>query len=190
VTLKWDYAIGDDVDFYIKAYYHDWDTRWDDVRNDIGPDGSLTGTQTVLYRDTFWGFEDYGITALASIRAGDLIDYSVGYDYQRFWGHDDVWLIEDKTETAHAVYGQVRTSDAAFENSDLAFGVRYNPTSGNADGTVWKFRGRHHLSPPLYLGGQLGTSVRLPDAEELYRWDSCEVGNPNLEAEESWNLEI
>jgi outer membrane cobalamin receptor len=191
VTLKWDYALGDDVDLYLKAYYHDWDTRWDDIRNDIDPDGTLTGTQTVLFDDTFWGFEDYGVTALASIRANELIDYSIGYDYQRFWGHDDVWRIDDKTETAHAVYGQVRTSDAALPRSDLAFGVRYNTTSGNADGTVWNFSGRHDLTDRLYLRGQIGTSFRLPDAEELYLTeDGVESGNPNLEAEESRNFEI
>ncbi len=191
VTLKWDYAIGEDVDFYIKAYYHDWDTRWDDIRNDIGPDGTLTGTQTVLFADTFWGFEDYGVTALASIRANDAIEYSVGYDYQRFWGHDDVWRIDDKTETAHALYGQVRTSDTVLPNSDLAFGVRYNTTSGNADGTVWNFSGRHDLTDRLYLRGQIGTSFRLPDAEELYlNEENAEAGNPNLESEESRNFEI
>lgn len=190
VTMKWDYALGDDVDLYVKAYYHDWDTRWDDVRNDLGPNGELTGTRTVLFDDAFWGFEDYGVTALASIRASDLIEYSVGYDFQRFWGNDEVWLIQDKTETAHAVYGQVRTSDAALPRSDVAFGVRYNTTSGNADGAVWNLSARHNLTDRLYLRGQVGTSFRLPDAEELYLRDCCEVGNPNLESEESRNLEI
>ncbi|HEX6994391.1 MAG TPA: TonB-dependent receptor [Gammaproteobacteria bacterium] len=190
VTMKWDYALGDDVDLYVKAYYHDWDTRWDDVRNDLGPNGELTGTRTMLFDDAFWGFEDYGVTALASIRASDLIEYSVGYDFQRFWGNDEVWLIQDKTETAHAVYGQVRTSDAALPRSDVAFGVRYNTTSGNADGAVWNLSARHNLTDRLYLRGQVGTSFRLPDAEELYLRDCCEVGNPNLESEESRNLEI
>lgn len=191
VTLKWDYSFGDDVDFFVKAYYHDWDTRWDDIRNDLGPNGELTGTQTVLFENTFWGFEDYGVTALASIRATDVIEYSVGYDYQRFWGHDDVWRIDDKTETAHAVYGQVRTADGALPRSDLAFGVRYNTTSGSADGTVWNFSGRHNLTDRLYLRGQIGTSFRLPDAEELYLNEpDSESGNPNLESEESRNFEI
>ena len=191
LTLKWDYSIGEKADFYIKAYYHDWDTRWDDIRNDIGPDGVPTGTQTVLFTDTFWGFEDYGVTALASLRANDAIEYSVGYDYQRFWGHDDVWRIDDKTETAHAVYGQVRSSETALPRSDLAFGVRYNTTSGSADGTVWNLSGRHDLSDRLYVRGQIGTSFRLPDAEELYLNEpDVESGNPNLEAEESRNLEI
>ena len=189
VTAKWDYEVGDGLDLYVKAYYHDWDTEWDDVRNDIGPGGALTGSRTVLYDDAFWGFEDYGLTALASIRASDAVEYSVGYDYQRFWGNDEVWLIEDRTETAHAVYGQIRSGEAAFEHSDVAFGVRYNTTSGSADGTVWNLSGQHDLTGRLYLRGQIGTSFRLPDAEELYLRDCCEVGNPNLESEEGTHLE-
>jgi len=38
--------------------------------------------------------------------------------------------------------------------------------------------------------GQAGTSFGLPDAEELYLKDCCEVGNPNLEPEESENVEL
>jgi vitamin B12 transporter len=190
VTAKWDYAIGDNIDLYIKGYYHDWDTEWDDIRNDIGPGGVLLGTQTVLYENAFWGYEDYGVTALASVQASEDIEFSVGYDYQRFWGNDEVWLIEDRTEKAQAVYGQIRSSESAFENSDIAFGLRYNTTSGSADGTVWNLSGQHSLTANLYLRGQIGTSFRLPDAEELYLRDCCEVGNPNLEPEESRNLEV
>jgi len=190
VTAKWDYSFGDSVDFYVKAYFHDWDTEYTDIRNDIGVGGALTGTQTVVYDAAFWGFEDYGITALASVRASDAVEFSVGYDYQRFWGEDEVWLIQDKTEKAQAVYGQIRSSDSAFESSDIAFGLRYNTTSGSADGTVWNLSGQHNITGNFYIRGQVGTSFRLPDAEELYLRDCCEVGNPNLESEESENLEI
>ncbi|HEY8519662.1 MAG TPA: TonB-dependent receptor [Gammaproteobacteria bacterium] len=190
ITAKWDYVVNDNVDLYVKAYWHDWDTKWDDIRNDLGPNGELLGTQTVEFLDTFWGFEDYGLTALADISSGGPLDFAVGYDYQRFWGNDEVWLIEDKTETAQAVYGQIRTSDALFDATRIAFGVRYNRTDGNADATVWNLSGRHDLSERLYLRGQIGTSFRLPDAEELYLRDCCERGNPNLEAEESENVEV
>ncbi|HZL92608.1 MAG TPA: TonB-dependent receptor plug domain-containing protein, partial [Vicinamibacterales bacterium] len=145
ITAKWDYRVNDSVDLYIKAYWHDWDTEWDDITNDLDATGNLTGTQTVNYLDTFWGFEDYGVTASARIRTGGAVEYTVGYDYQNFWGNDEVWLIEDKTETANAVYGQIRSAESAFANTDLAFGVRYNTTSGNADATVWNLSGQHQL---------------------------------------------
>jgi outer membrane cobalamin receptor len=190
VTAKWDYAVNDDVDVYVKAYWHDWDTRWDDISNDLDADGNLTGTQTVNFLDTFWGFEDYGLTASARVRTQGPFEYAFGYDYQRFWGSDDVWLIQDKTETAHAVYGQIRSEGTLLANTDLALGARYNTTSGNADATVWTLSGRHAFNDRLYLRGQLGTSFRLPDAEELWLVDCCEQGNPELEAEQSRNAEI
>jgi len=190
LTAKWDYAISADIDFFVKAYYHDWDTHWDDISNDLDGSGNLTGTQTPIFLNTFWGFEDYGVTASARIRTDGMFEYAVGYDYQNFWGNDEVWLIRDKTETAQAVYGQIRTADTLFENTRLAFGVRYNSTSGNADATVWTLSGQHDFSDNLYVRGQMGTSFRLPDAEELWLQDCCEVGNPNLEAEESENIEL
>jgi vitamin B12 transporter len=189
VTAKLDWTLGESVDLFVKGYYHDWDTEWDEVENDLDASGQLTGTRTVLFQDTFWGFEDYGLTASARIRSAHGLEYAAGYDYQRFWGNDEVWLIEDKTETAQAVYGQVRTSESLLENTRLALGVRYNTTSGNADATVWNFSGQHDFTDSFYVRTTFGTSFRLPDAEELYLKDCCEVGNPNLEPEESRNFE-
>src|SRR6185503_18391130 len=114
---------------------------------------------------------------------------AVGYDYQRFWGEDEVWLIQDKTETVQAVYAQIRSSEM-LENTHLAFGARYNTLTGEADKTVWNFSAEQELGERLFLRGQVGTSFRLPDAEELYLRDCCEVGNPDLEPEEGENLEV
>ncbi|MEX2123545.1 MAG: TonB-dependent receptor [Woeseia sp.] len=189
VTAKWDQVVTDSIDLYIKAYYHDWDTEWDDIVNELDSSGQLTGSQTVLFQDTFWGFEDHGLTASARIRTDHGFEYAVGYDYQRFRGSDDVWLIENKTETAQAVYGQVRTSDRLLPDTHLALGVRYNSTDG-ANATVWNLSGQHGFGENLYLRATLGTSFRLPDAEELFLRDCCEVGNPDLTAEESENVEV
>jgi outer membrane cobalamin receptor len=190
VTAKWDYAASDNVDLYVKGYWHDWDTKFTEIFNDLNPAGTLAGTQSVESDHLFWGFKDYGVTAVAEIRTPGSFEYAVGYDYQRFWGEDEVWLIQDKTETAHALYGQIRTTKEQLDNTSLALGLRYNTTSGTFDGTVWNFSGRHDFSPSFYLRGQVGTSFRLPDAEELYLRDCCEVGNPNLEPEESENFEV
>lgn len=189
VTAKWDQSLSESFDFFVKGYYHDWDTEWDHVVNDLDATGQLTGTQTVLFRDTYWGFEDYGITLSGRVRTDHGLDYAFGYDYQRFWGNDEVWLIEDKTEAAQAVYGQVRTAENLLDDTQLALGVRYNSTSGSANATVWNLSGRHEFSESRYLRGTVGTSFRLPDAEELYLRDCCEVGNPALEPEESRNVE-
>ena len=190
VVVRWDQELSEDVDFFVKAYYHDWDTEWDRIVNDLDASGNLTGIRTVLFKDTFWGFEDYGVNASARIEPAGPFDYAIGYDYQRFRGRDEVWLIRDKTESAHAVYAQVRTSDDLFEDTDIAVGVRYNTTSGSIDKTVWNLSGRHAFTDGAYIRASLGTSFRLPDAEELYLKDCCEAGNPDLEAENSRNLEV
>ena len=189
VTAKWDQSVSESFDIFVKAYYHDWDTEWDHVVNELDAEGRLTGTQTVLFRDTYWGFEDYGLTLSGRVRTDHGLDYAFGYDYQRFRGNDEVWLIEDETETAQAVYGQVRTAEDLLENTRIALGVRYNSTSGSADATVWNLSGRHDLTDRWYMRATVGTSFRLPDAEELYLRDCCEVGNPDLEPEESRNVE-
>jgi len=189
ITAKWDYAPSDTVDLYVKAYWHDWDTHFTEIFNDVGPGGALTGTQTVSSDHLFWGFEDYGVTAVAELRPMKAIELAVGYDYQRFWGEDEVWLIQDKTETVQAVYAQIRSSEM-LENTHLAFGVRYNTLTGEADKTVWNFSAEQEIGERLFLRGQVGTSFRLPDAEELYVRDCCEVGNPDLEPEEGENLEV
>lgn len=190
VVARWDQQVGESVDFYVKAYYHDWDTEWDRIVNNLDASGNLTGTQTVLFKDAFWGFEDYGVNASARIESGGPFEYAIGYDYQRFRGTDEVWRIQDETESAHALYAQVRTSDDLFEDTDMALGVRYNTTSGSADATVWNASGKHAFTDGVYVRASLGTSFRLPDAEELYLKDCCEAGNPDLEAENSRNLEI
>lgn len=190
ITAKWDYAPSDAMDLYVKAYWHDWDTEFTEIYNDIGPGGVLTGTQSVDSDHLFWGYEDYGVTAVADFRPRGALEYAAGYDFQRFWGEDEVWLIEDKTETVHAIYGQVRTAESFLPDTNLAFGARYNTLSGEADKTVWNFSGRHDLTSSFYVRGQLGTTFRLPDAEELYLRDCCEAGNPDLEPEEGSNVEI
>jgi len=76
-----------------------------------------------LYTTTRWS------GGKAEIRSPGSFEYAVGYDYQRFWGEDEVWLIQDKTETAQALYGQIRTSREQLEHSSVALGVRYNTTS-------------------------------------------------------------
>jgi outer membrane cobalamin receptor len=190
ITAKWDYSPSDNVDLYVKAYWHDWDTKFTEIFNDLNPNGTLAGTQSVDSDHLFWGYEDYGVTGVAELHTPGSFEYAVGYDYQRFWGEDEVWLIQDKTETAQGVYGQIRTSPEQLKNTALALGVRYNTTSGTFDGTVWSFSGQHDFSESFYLRGQVGTSFRLPDAEELYLTDCCEQGNPNLEPEESRNFEV
>jgi vitamin B12 transporter len=191
VTAKWDYAFSEDIDLFIKGYLHEWDSHWTRQDNELDVNGELTGNIVVQSDREFWGYEDYGLTAMSRIRTAQGLEYAFGYEHQRFSGRDDVLLIADQTESVNAFFGQVRTSESLLENTRLAFGLRHNRPSGEGDVTVGNFSARHQLSNDLYVRGSLGTSFRLPDAFQLYGIDDCCTrGNPDLEGEKSRNLNL
>jgi vitamin B12 transporter len=56
---------------------------------------------------------------------------------------------------------------------------------------LWNVSGRHELANGLYLRGNVGTAFRLPDAWQLFGNDPCcTQGNPELEGEESLNINV
>ena len=78
-----------------------------------------------------------------------------------------------------------------FENSQIALGVRYNKPSGEGDITVWNLSGKHSFTDAVYVRASAGTAFRFPDAWQLYGNDPCcTLGNPDLEGEESRNINL
>lgn len=190
-TAKLDLRIADNIDLYVKGFYHDWDSLWTRRDNELDDDGELTSNIITTSDQEYWGYEDYGLTAAAEFRSDHGLEYSLGYDHQRYSGRDDVLLIEDQTETVNAVFGQVRTSETPLVNTRIAFGLRYNKPGGEGDITVWNLSGQHDFSPAIYLRGSVGTAFRSPDAWQLYGNDPCcTLGNPDLEGEKSGNLNL
>jgi vitamin B12 transporter len=102
-----------------------------------------------------------------------------------------VLLIEQNTETVHALFGQVRTTPDVLKKATLAVGARYNAPTHSKQGAVWNASGRYDLTPNLYARGIVGTAFRYPDAYELFAKDpTCCFGNPNLKPETSTNLNV
>lgn len=191
LTAKFDYRMTDKADLYVKAYYHDWDSLWSRVDNELDANGDLTGNFEVISDEEYWGYEDYGLTAVTEIRSDHGLHYSLGYDHQRYSGRDDVLLIDDQTEKVNAFFGQLRTSDDLMEHTQLAFGIRTNIPKGEGNVTVWNLSGKHSFTDSFYLRGTAGTAFRFPDAWQLYGNDPCcTLGNPNLEGEKSRNLNL
>ncbi|MCZ6644027.1 MAG: TonB-dependent receptor, partial [Gammaproteobacteria bacterium] len=190
-TAKWDYRVSENVDLFVKGYYHKWDSHWTRIDNELDDMGQLTGNFDVRSDKEFWGYEDYGVTAMTSIATDFGLDFEAGYDHQRFSGKDDVLLIAQETEHVNAVFVQVRTNESLMENTRLAFGVRYNRPSGEGDITVWNLSGQHDFSDQFYARATMGTSFRFPDAWQLYGNDPCcTLGNPDLEGEQSTNFNV
>jgi len=191
LTAKWDYAVSDNIELFVKGYLHQWDSHWTRFDNELDGAGNLTGNIITQSDREFWGYDDYGLTAMTRIQTDRGFDYAVGYDHQRFSGRDDVLLIADQTESVNAFFGQIRTDDSLMANTRLAFGLRYNRPSGEGNVTVGNLSAQHHFSDTLYLRGSAGTSFRLPDAWQLYGNDPCcTLGNPNLEGEKSRNANV
>ncbi len=184
VSGRLDYTPDGPAQFFLKGYLHDWDTTYENVQN------SPSGPKVIYPAGTYWGYRDYGASALVKLNLNKGFEYELGYDFQNFKGRDEVLLIEGKTEQVHALIAQVRTTPDLLEHALLTAGVRYNHGQG-ADTTVWTVSGRYEVTPAVYVEGVGGTSFLLPDAEQLFAFDPDSVhGNPDLKAEESRNLNL
>lgn len=177
VNGKIDYALSEEIGFYLKAYHHSWDTLYHYGDGSSDPE--------------FWGFEDQGLNVMARLNVNRGFEYQVGFEQQRYSGEDQVLLIAPQTEEVNALFAQIRTTSDLLANTQIALGARHNDPSVGPDATVWNLSGRHDFSDVLYLRATGGTAFRLPDAYELYAIDPNDTfGNPELKPEKSRNIEI
>ena len=184
LTGKVDISAGENLQLYVKGYYHDWDTLFSQTDN--------SGSSTVVISDReFWGFKDYGANLLAKYSPGGALEYLAGWDYQHYSGQDQVFLIAPNAETVHAPFVQVRTTAGFSQDVRLSLGARYNDPGKGKSSTVWSATGHWDITPALFARTSFGTGFRLPDAYELFVIDPCcEQGNPNLKPERSQYLNL
>ena len=203
VSVKYDLQFSERVGFFLKAYYHDWDTLYTRTQNVVDSGGNVTKEIRMRDDKTYWGYEDFGMNAMVKLNLVDGFEYLLGLDHQNFSGEDDVWRIADQQERVDAVFAQIRTTGVLFDDTALAFGVRQNQTSSLSTSSVWNMSGQHDFSERFYVRASLGTSFRLPDAEMLflneYNDDNADgvpdggwfaIGNPNLKPEQSRNVNL
>ena len=202
-TLKYDLQLNENIELFVKAYQHNWDTDYTRIYNELDGSGMLTGGTVVRNDASYWGYEDRGFNAMAKINYGGPFESILGFDQQRFSAEDDVWRIGRQEEKVNAPFAQIRTTNELFEDTSLALGVRNNRASNMEDSTVWNLSGRHNFTDSLYIQGNIGTSFRMPDAEALFLNEYYDdnndgipdggwfaIGNPNLEPEESENINL
>lgn len=202
LTLKYDWRVNDNVELFIKAYRHTWDTVYTRIYNTLDSSGNLDGGQRIVNNGDYWGYEDYGFNAMSKINPGGNFEYVLGIDHQNFSGEDDVYRIGNQKEYVTAPFLQIRSTPELFENTSFAVGLRNNQASNMDDSTVWNITGKHYLNESLYIQGNIGTSFRLPDAEALFvneyyddnndgiPDDYFTIGNPELEPEKSENINL
>ena len=178
--MKLDYQANDRLAFFVKSYWHNWDTRYDTFYNDLGSPGTLDK----IYEGAFWGYKDYGVNALGKFDVAKGVEAYFGYDFQSYGGRDEVLVIEQHDEQTHAGFGQLRLTPDLIPGLNLAAGFRYNAPSVGQSATIWNVSGKYEMPSGLYVRGEAGTNFRLPTAEELFANDPLdERGNPNLKPE-------
>jgi vitamin B12 transporter len=188
-SVSVDYKATDWAQLLVKGYWHDWDSRVTSIHNVLAGGTGPIIAQSDQGNNVYWGFEDKGINALAKFTPGGPFEYLAGYDYQTYSGKDDFLLIAEQEEEVHAFFGQLRSTPDLIENATFAAGFRHSEGTGSAI-TVWNASGRYDFTPSVYAEANVGTSFVLPTAEQLYAIESFEIGNPNVEAEESMNLNV
>ncbi len=185
-SLKLDWSPNPRFDLYAKGYWHDWDSTFTRVDNDLAVPGGLT----TIYDHAIWQFEDTGLNVVGEVDLSDEATLLFGYDYQRYEGRDDVFLIGEQAESVNALFTQARFDFDVLDGLGFAVGARHNEPSDGQNKTIWNLAGEVALNDKYYTRAQVGTSFRLPSAYELYVIDPCcEKGNPNLVGEESFNAE-
>ena len=202
-TIKLDSRLNESMQLYVKAYEHTWDTSYTRIYNELDNNGQLTGNAVIRNLGTYWGYKDRGINAMVEIDNVGNLEYVVGFDHQKYSAEDDVWRVADMEETVDAVFVQVRSSEQLFDNTMIALGVRNNRPSKSDSSTVWNITGKHDFNNHWYVQANIGTSFRLPTAEDLFLNEIYDanndgvpdggyfaIGNPELEAEESKNINI
>ena len=168
-SARLDYTPNDTVQFFLKGYYHQWDTNY----------------YTKPNPSRYWGFRDMGVNALLQLDLHKGLQYNIGYDGQRYHGRDEVLIIDGKVQLAHAVFAQIRTTDDLSRRARGAVGGRLNHTSGGTT-AVWNASGVFDITKNIYLEGTGGTSFLLPDSEQLYSINPNGThGNVDLKPERS-----
>jgi vitamin B12 transporter len=181
---KLDWDVSEDFSLYVKGYWHSWRSHYDQTNN--------TPTGPVVVDDhEIWRFHDKGVNVLGRYVIQPGLELWGGYDLQRYGGKDDVLIIAEQNETAHAVFAQLRVGPEMLPRTHLSAGVRHTFTKFTEDATVFAASGKFDVTDHLFVSAVGGTSFRLPDAESLFSQDPMnngEIGNPDLKPERARNL--
>ncbi|HEX4095850.1 MAG TPA: TonB-dependent receptor, partial [Caulobacteraceae bacterium] len=187
LTGKLDVSASQDLQLYIKGYYHWWRSHYTEFDNDLANPGTLDTVED----NGPWGFVDRGVNAMGKYSPVRGINVYLGYDFQDHYGSDAVLVISKHSESANAVFGEIATTPDLIHNLTLAAGVRYNDPSVGQSATVGDVSARYDLGDGLYIKAMAGTAFRLPTAEELFANDpDDERGDPTLKPETSRNANI
>ena len=187
LTGKIDISPSQNLQLFVKGYYHWWRSHYTEFDNDPSVPGGLD----IVDDHDHWGYVDRGVNAMGKFRPTPGLDLYLGYDLQSYSGSDAVLVIDQHSESVNAVFGEIATTPELIHGLSLAAGIRYNAPSVGQAATVGDVSARWDITGGLYIKAMAGTAFRLPTAEELFANDpDDERGNPDLKPESSKNANI
>lgn len=185
-TLNWDHHFDNGFSYFLKGYWHRWDTEYTRLYTTEDEDR----LEVVNDRDP-WGFEDYGLNLMGRYAFDGGSEWIFGVDGQRYSGEDAVVNITTQRETVYAAFLQFRPRLALLPHTALAIGARHSRADLGGANTIWDASARHALGGGHYLRAKAGSAFRLPDAFQLFAQDPEHTrGNEDLDGEQSLNFEL
>ncbi|EOA8958758.1 TonB-dependent receptor plug domain-containing protein [Vibrio harveyi] len=183
LTLDYQNQINDILGVQLKSYYHGWDSYYNRT------DQNEVGEIFIIDKNSYWGFEDFGIKLNGTYHQNDLNNWLFGIDLQRYRGKDEVMNFTSELESVSSIFGQYRPS---FYNTNLALGMRYSDITDAGDSLNWSLGGQYDFNNGLTINGLVATGFRLPSAEELYSIEEVGgvIGNPELDPESSLSANL
>ena len=176
--LKWDHDVNDIFSYYLKAQYHIWEADCTFMKLD----GTYSSNAVP------WKYEDYGVNLMTSTRWGGGHEILAGFDYQNFWGKDEVVGMGSTENTqVYGLFASYRPYLPFSPDTKLALGARYNISSDDTNATVWDVSLKTPIVEGTYFRGMVGTAFTVPTALQLhgYNPDNGTYGNPDLDPEKS-----
>jgi vitamin B12 transporter len=183
-SLKWDHDINNNFSYNLTTYYHRW---WADITLQ-NIDGSYFTNYDPVECD------DFGANLRTSTRWGEGHEIVAGLDYRNYWGSFDWYYGHDYDRVSnYAVFGSYRPYLSFSPDTNLAFSGRYTMTSDDANSFVWDVSAKTPITKNGYVRASVRTGFELPTLGQLSGdavWgSSVYLGNPDLEPEESLNIQ-
>jgi len=183
-SLKWDSDFNNNFSYNITTYLHRW---WADITQQ-NIDGTYPRDHEPVECD------DLGVNLKTSTRWGEGHEIVSGLDYRNYWGSFKWYYGHDYDRVSnYALFASYRPYLSFSPDTKLATSGRYTMTSDDATSFVWDVSAKTPITKNTSIRGSVRTDFSLPTLDQLSGdavWgSSLYLGNPDLEPEESLNIQ-
>ena len=183
-SLTWDHDVNKNFSYNLTTYLHRW---WADLTQQQISGAYMRNHEPVEC-------DDLGVNFKTSTRWGQGHEIVSGIDYRNYWGSFRWFYGHDFDRVQeYAGFASYRPYLFFAPETKFAFSGRYTLTSDDASSFVWNASLKTPIVGPTYFKGSVGTGFSLPKLGQLsgdvVGIGSRTIGNPNLEPEESFDIQ-